>query len=195
MRVLPGSLPGLLHLKPTPITDERGFFSRTWTAELAERLGLPAAPDHEAVAFNPHAYTLRGLHYQDPPWAEPKRVRCVRGAIWDVVVDLRSGSPTFLKWEAVELTEDTLDSLYIPPGLAHGYLSLSPNSCVEYALYKAYHPTASTGIRWNDPRLSISWPHPPALIGSRDQQLPFLPEDFGGLLSSYSPSAEKSCCG
>lgn len=173
MRVEQGNIHGLLRLIPEPIQDERGFFARTWTAEMAERLGLPWAPDHEALAFNPQKYTLRGMHYQKAPWAEAKRVRCLRGAIWDVAVDLRAESPTFLKWEAFELNEDNLECLFLPAGLAHGYLSLREESLVEYGLYMPYRAEASSGFRWDDPQLAIRWPHPPVVIGKRDRELPF----------------------
>lgn len=169
MKVREGRIPGVLRILPQPVHDERGFFARTFNAELAERCG---SPDHEALAWNPAAWTLRGLHYQRSPWAEAKRVRCLRGAIWDVVVDLRPSSATFLEWEAFELNEENLEGLYLPAGCAHGYLTLRPDSLVEYAIYAPYRPEAATGVRWDDPQLGIAWPREPAVISERDRGLP-----------------------
>lgn len=174
MKVLTSRIPGLLRMIPTPVEDNRGFFARSFTAELGAQYGIPPIPDHEGMALNRLQYTLRGLHFQKAPWAEAKRVRCVRGAIWDVVVDLRQDSPTFLEWESFTLEDRNLEGLYLPPGLAHGYLTLTDDTLVEYAIYQPYRAEASAGIRWDDPRLAIRWPAVPAVIGKRDQELPFL---------------------
>lgn len=180
MTLLPTGLAGVYRAVATPATDARGSFVRTWAADLSARLGRPAA-DHEAEAHNPRRHTLRGLHYQAPPWCEGKRVRCVRGAVWDVVVDLRTRSPTFLRWEAFPLSDATPESLYLPPGVAHGYLTLRDDTVVAYAIDTPYHPEAATGVRWDDPRLGVAWPAAPALIGERDRALPNLGPDFTGL--------------
>lgn len=168
MKVIPGALPGLLRLIPSPIQDERGFFARTSTREINESHHLPPFPDHEAVAHNRLEGTLRGLHYQQAPFSEAKRVRCVRGAIWDVAVDLRPSSPTFLQWEAFLLDENNLESLFLPAGLAHGYLTLCDDTLVEYAIYHPYQADAASGLRWNDPRLGIRWPKEPRVMNARD---------------------------
>lgn len=180
MTLTPARIPGVFRATGTPSRDARGSFVRTWTAELSARLGRPTA-DHEALAHNTLRHTLRGLHYQAPPWCEGKRVCCLRGSIWDVAVDLRAGSPTFLQWEVFELSEESPESLYLPPGIAHGYLTLRDDTLVAYAIDTPYRPEAATGIRWDDTRLAIPWPHAPAVIGDRDRALPALGSAFKGL--------------
>lgn len=180
MKVIQGTIPGVLLIEPVPVADERGFFARTLSRELRTRYRLPESADHQALAWNPRRGTLRGLHWQDPPNLEHKLVQCLRGAIWDVVVDLRLASPTFLGWEAFRLDGRGLSLLSIPPGLAHGYLTLEEESLVEYAISVPYVASAARGLRWNDPRLAIDWPEAPRLISTRDQELPMLTGEFVG---------------
>lgn len=180
MNLTAGRLPGVFRASGTPSRDARGSFVRTWTAELSARLGLSGF-DHEAVAHNPVLHTLRGLHYQAPPYSEGKRICCLRGALWDVAVDLRARSPSYLQWEVFELSEESPESIYLPPGIAHGYLTLRADTLVAYAIETPHRPEAARGIRWDDPRLAIPWPHAPALIGERDLALPVLGDHFAGL--------------
>ena len=155
--------------------DDRGWFSRNWCArELAEH-GLTAVIAQSSFSSNLRAGTLRGLHYQTPPHEESKLVTCVRGRIWDVIVDLRVGSPTYRAWHAEELDGEGLAGLYIPEGFAHGFLTLSDDSLVLYQISTFHVPGSAHGIRWNDPTLGIAWPHEPRVISKADQSWPDLP--------------------
>ena len=157
--------------------DERGFFARVWDGEELTAHGLETRVVQSSIAYNRVAGTLRGLHFQLPPFAETKLVRCTRGAIWDVIVDLRPGSPTFLEWVAVELTEENRRTLYVPEQFAHGYQTLSDASEVWYQMSAPYAPQAARGLRWDDPKLAIDWP--PAdrrVISERDLAWPDVDE-------------------
>jgi len=168
-------LAGAYLIEPEPYRDERGLFARTWSvAEFRER-GLATAFDHCATSFNQLPGTLRGLHYQADEEPEIKLVRCTRGKIFDVIVDLRPASPTFRRWFAVELTQDNRRMVYAPAGFAHGFQSLEPASEVFYQIAANFRPDLQRGLRWNDPTLAIAWPPARArIISARDQALPFL---------------------
>jgi len=154
--------------------DERGFFARTWCrAEFAER-GLETEFAQHSVSFNATSGTLRGLHFQRPPHGETKLVRCLRGALYDVIVDLRAESPTFRQWAAFELTADSRSTLYIPTGFAHGFQTLEPETEVSYMISAAYAPDAGWGLRYDDPSLGIEWPLPPSCLSERDRSWPYL---------------------
>jgi dTDP-4-dehydrorhamnose 3,5-epimerase len=154
--------------------DERGFFARTYdAAEFAAR-GLTSEVSQCSVSYNVDVGTLRGLHYQVEPWAEAKLVRCTRGRIFDVAVDLRPDSPTFAEWTGVELSDESGTGVFIPEGVAHGFLTLEKGSEVAYQISAPFHPEAFRGIRWDDPHLSIDWPAEPRRISERDANLPFL---------------------
>jgi dTDP-4-dehydrorhamnose 3,5-epimerase len=154
------------------IEDERGFFARTWSAEDAETRGLIASFTHCSLSGNTTAGTLRGLHYQTGAHAETKLVRCTRGRIYDVVLDLRPDSETFARWDAVELSAANRRSIYIPRGCAHGYLTLEDDSEVAYQITPAYCAEASAGVRWNDPMFGIEWPAAPSVMSDRDRSFP-----------------------
>jgi dTDP-4-dehydrorhamnose 3,5-epimerase len=141
-----------------PHEDERGFFARVWDGEEFGARGLDARVSQSSIAYNHLAGTLRGLHFQVAPFAETKLVRCTRGAIWDVVVDLRPDSPTFLEWVAVELSAENRRTLYVPEEFAHGYQTLVDASEVSYQMSAPYAPEAARGLRWDDPKLAIDWP-------------------------------------
>ena len=159
-----------------PARDERGFFAKTFsTTELAAH-GLETAIAECSIAFNTDRHTLRGLHYQAPPHEETKFVRCTRGAVYDVAVDLRPASPTYLRWTALELSAENRRALYVPAGCAHGYLTLQPDSELHYLISEAYAPEAARGVRWDDPHFGIGWPAAPAVISDRDASYP----DFAG---------------
>ena len=143
-------------------TDERGFFARTWAVEELEARGLDARVAHMNTSFNARAGTLRGLHLQAAPHAEAKLVRATRGAIFDVAVDLRRDSPTYLRWHGVELDEDSGLAFFIPAGCAHGFATLSDGSEVLYVMSVAYAPESAGGVRWDDPAFGIEWPPAPA---------------------------------
>jgi dTDP-4-dehydrorhamnose 3,5-epimerase len=154
------------------IVDDRGYFARSWcAAEFADR-GLTASVSQMNVACNPKKGTLRGLHYQQPPHAEAKLVRCTKGAIWDVIVDIRLGSPTRGQWFGAELTADNADMLFSPEGFAHGYQTLLDDTEVSYLTSVPYAPSAASGVRYDDPSFRIDWPLPPRCVSKADQNWP-----------------------
>jgi dTDP-4-dehydrorhamnose 3,5-epimerase len=166
-------LAGAFTIDVEPHEDERGFFARVWDGEELAAHGLETRAVQSSIAYNHAAGTLRGLHYQEPPFAETKLVRCTAGAICDIVVDLRPESPTFLEWVAVELTAENRRTLYVPERFAHGYQTLADATEVWYQMSAPYAPDAARGLRWDDPRLAIEWP--PAgrrIISPRDLAWP-----------------------
>ena len=148
--------------------DERGFFARSWCREEFESRGLSSDLAQCSISFNKKKDTLRGMHYQVKPHEEAKLVRCTMGAIYDVVIDLRPGSPTMKRWFAVELSAENHRMLYIPEGLAHGFITLEDNSEVFYQISGLYHPECARGVRWNDPAFDIKWPRKAEIIAERD---------------------------
>ena len=156
--------------------DGRGYFGRSFCVEEFGRIGLKSGVAQCNVSFNRRKGTLRGIHYQVPPKAEAKLVRCTRGAIYDVIVDLRGGSPTFSRWAAVELSEDNSRMLYIPEGFAHGFQTLADDSEVFYQMFTPYSPEHARGVRWDDPAFGISWPLTDPIVSERDRSFPLLGE-------------------
>lgn len=154
------------------IEDTRGFFARSWCAREFEEHGLSSRLAQCNVSRNHTRGTLRGMHYQVMPHEEAKLVRCTMGAIYDVMVDLRPHSTTYLRSFAVELSAENHRALYIPEGFAHGFLTLTDRSEVFYQMSEFYAPDAARGIRWNDPALAIEWPEAVALISERDRTFP-----------------------
>jgi dTDP-4-dehydrorhamnose 3,5-epimerase len=169
-------LPGLRVLVPKRLRDERGFLAETWRRDRFHELGLGRAWCQENHAGSSRAGTVRGLHYQVPPAAQAKLVRVVRGALLDVAVDLRRGSPTFGRHAAVELSTANFRQLFIPAGFAHGYCTLEPDTEILYRLDHVYAPEHERGISWNDPELGIEWPVDPAsaIVSAKDRSLPRL---------------------
>lgn len=170
-------MPGLFLVELELVRDERGFFARSWCQREFTEQGLNAQLVQCNVSFNHRQGTLRGLHYQAEPHAEDKLIRCTRGSIFDVAVDLRPDSSTYLRWIGFELTQDNAQMLYIPKGFAHGFQTLTDNSEVFYQMSQAYHPASARGLRWDDPALGITWP-PSAqrIISQKDQDYPdFVP--------------------
>ncbi|MEQ9189697.1 MAG: dTDP-4-dehydrorhamnose 3,5-epimerase [Alphaproteobacteria bacterium] len=176
MNFLRTPLDGVYVVEPARIEDERGFFARSWCKREFAEHGLEAGLAQCSISFNRRAGTLRGLHFQAEPFAETKLVRCTRGAIWDVVVDLRWSSPTYGHWTAAELSADNRRMTYIPPGFAHGFQTLADDSEVFYQISEFHEPEASRGIRWDDGLLAIDWPTPPGggdrIISDKDRALP-----------------------
>ena len=156
-------------IEPERHGDERGYFARTWCAREFADHGLEAGLAQCSLSFNHRRGTLRGLHYQAPPFAEVKLVRCTRGALFDVGVDVRPDSATFRKWVGVELTPENGRALYIPRGFAHGFLTLADATEVAYQISAEYSPAHGRGIRWNDPLLGIAWPGAVEMIAARDR--------------------------
>jgi dTDP-4-dehydrorhamnose 3,5-epimerase len=168
----PAPIAGVCVLHPERHLDERGWFARTYDpAELAAH-GLDPVVAQCSLSFNHRRGTLRGLHWQAAPCGEAKLVRVTRGAVWDVVVDLRAGSPTRGAHFAVTLSAEEGNQLYLPVGCAHGFLTLEDASEVTYQISTPYSPAHARGVRWDDPTLAIPWPHPPAVISARDRALP-----------------------
>lgn len=168
----PSSLDGAWIIDIEKRTDARGFFARTWCRrELADR-GLDTAIAQESVSYNAKRGTLRGLHFQRDPHAETKIVHCIRGAVLDVIVDLRPGSPSFRKWQGVELSAANRRALYVPKGFAHGFQTLSDDAEVAYRISAFHAPEAAAGHRYDDPAFGISWPLPVTVISERDLAWP-----------------------
>jgi len=161
-------LPGAFLLDIAPSADERGFFARSWCSDEAAAHGLNPRVVQCSISSNARKGTLRGLHYQAAPFPEAKLVRCIAGAIYDVIVDLRPGSATRGRYVGVELTAANHRALYVPEGFAHGFLTLMDGSEVFYQMSEFYHPETARGVRWNDPAFAIAWPAPPAIISPRD---------------------------
>jgi dTDP-4-dehydrorhamnose 3,5-epimerase len=174
MRFVEQRLPGVFLIEPERHHDERGFFARTFDeAELAEA-GLNTRFPQGNASWNGTRHTLRGMHYQAAPYGEVKIVGCTAGAIFDVAVDLRAGSPTRFEWLGVELTAATGTQLYIPAGFAHGFLTLADRTEVSYRMGTSYVPAAARGFRYDDPLIGIAWPESPAVISERDRTYPDL---------------------
>ena len=152
--------------------DARGFFARVFAREELERRGLEADYPQHNVGFNHRRGTLRGMHYQRAPHAETKVVRCTRGSVYDVALDLRPGSPTFQQWAAVELTADNHRMLYIPVGCAHGYQTLEDATELSYLTSQLYAPQSATGFRYDDPAFAIEWPLAVTSISDADRNWP-----------------------
>ena len=174
MKLQQSPLAGAYTIEMDRLEDERGFFARSYSAEEFAARGLPAAMPQSSVSFNARRGTLRGLHYQAEPHAEDKLVRCTAGAIYDVIVDLRPGSPTARRWFGVELSAANHRSLFVPKGMAHGFLTLREDTEVLYMISVPYAAGFERGVRWNDPAIGISWPTAPSLVSARDAAYPLL---------------------
>jgi dTDP-4-dehydrorhamnose 3,5-epimerase len=174
MRYHRTAIDGVVVVEPEPHADERGLFARTWDpAEAADHVGDVRVAQC-STSFNRRASTLRGLHWQAHPHGEAKLVRCTSGAIYDVAVDLRPTSPTFLGWTARELTAANREALYIPAGCAHGFLTLADDTEVFYQISVPYVAAAARGARWDDPALGIDWPAEPQWMSEKDAGWPGL---------------------
>jgi dTDP-4-dehydrorhamnose 3,5-epimerase len=167
-------LPGVFLIELERRGDERGWFARSFCVDELARAGLHTEFPQGNASFSARRHTLRGMHYQAAPHGEVKLVGCSAGAILDVAVDLRVGSPTRFSWCAVELTPASGAQLYIPAGFAHGFLTLTDDAEVTYRMGARYLPEAARGVRWDDPRLAIAWPARPAVISDRDATYPDL---------------------
>lgn len=165
-------LNGVFVLDLEPIEDERGFFARTFCREEFMQQGLVSSFDQTSVSFNSAAGTLRGMHYQVAPFEEAKLVRCTMGRMYDVALDLRGNSPTFLSWIGVELSARNRRAMYIPGGCAHGFLTLADDCEVLYNITPAFHGQSARGVRWDDPVFGIQWPIDVKVISARDRAFP-----------------------
>ena len=163
---------GAYIIEPERLEDDRGFFARIFCQEEFAAHGLRTRFVQGSISFNHKKGTLRGMHYQVAPHAEARLVRCTMGAIYDVIIDLRSGSPTFKQWVALELTAQNRTMLYVPEGLAHGFQSLVDDTEVSYLMTESYHPDLAGGVRSDDPAFGIEWPMPAKVIADRDRTYP-----------------------
>lgn len=170
----PTKLAGVVVVDLEKRVDERGYFARAWCEKELASAGLSTRVTQINVGFSSRKGTLRGLHYQRAPHAETKLVRCTRGAVFDVAVDLRKESPTYLQWVGVELTADNGRALHIPEDCAHGYFSLVDNAEILYTASCEYHAGSATGVRFDDPLVGVEWPGPPAVISDADRNWPAL---------------------
>jgi len=180
MNIIDTDIAGLKIVETKQIADHRGSFSRWFCLQE-----LAAVLNHRTIkqinnSKSVKAGTVRGLHYQRPPHGEMKIVRCIRGRVWDVAVDLRTGSPTFLKWQGVELTDNNNRTFVVPEGFAHGYQALEPDSELLYINTEFYTPAFEGALHPEDPALSIQWPLPVTNLSKRDSESPFLSSDFKG---------------
>jgi dTDP-4-dehydrorhamnose 3,5-epimerase len=172
MRFTETKVAGAFLIEPEPIADERGFFARTWCREEFADHGLSGELAQANISFNHRQGTLRGLHYQAAPHAEAKLVRSTRGAIWDLALDLRRDSPTYLAWFGAELSDANRAMLYVPEGCAHGFLTLTDDAEVAYQMSAPYAPEAARGVRFDDPAFGIDWPGEVVVINERDRTYP-----------------------
>ena len=176
-------LPGVTLIEIETREDERGFFARTFDRAEFQRAGLDPVVEQCSVSYNRRAGTVRGLHYQVAPAVESKLVRCTRGAVLDVVVDVRRDSPTYLQSFAVELSADNRTALYVAPMLAHGFQTLADGTEVSYQMSEAYTPGTDRGLRYDDPALGLQWPLPVAVVSDKDTAWPLV-GGAGGLRAS-----------
>lgn len=172
MKFTASRIPGAWIIDITAIHDDRGFFAMTWLPDEFRQRGIVPALAQCNLAFNHKRGTLRGMHFQGEPHAQAKIIRCTRGALLDVIVDLRPESPAYCQWEAVELTEDNRRMLYMPEGIAHGYLTLADETEAYYHASSAWAPQAESGVRWDDPAFAIAWPSTPSVISPKDAAWP-----------------------
>ncbi|HKS82819.1 MAG TPA: dTDP-4-dehydrorhamnose 3,5-epimerase [Candidatus Acidoferrales bacterium] len=168
MKFLPTEIPGVYIIEPELIADERGFFARTFCAKEFAARGFAAHMAQCSISFNRRKGTLRGMHYQAAPHEEARLVRCTRGAIFDVVLDLRERSAAFGRWAGFELTAENRRTIYIPEGMAHGFQTLADETEVHYQMSAAYEEASARGVRWNDPAFAIRWPMANPILSERD---------------------------
>ncbi|NYT04899.1 MAG: dTDP-4-keto-6-deoxy-D-glucose epimerase [Methanomicrobiales archaeon] len=177
MRFVATPVPGAYLIEIEPVWDERGYFARSFCRDEFGALGLPGTIMQCNISRNAKRGTLRGMHYQAAPYAEAKYVSCIRGSIYDVIIDLRPDSPAFCDHFACELRAEDHSHLFIPEGCAHGFQALEDGSEVFYQMMACYHPGAARGVRWDDPAFAIPWPIPDPVMSPRDAGYP----DFAGV--------------
>lgn len=170
MRIEPTKLPGAYLIRPDVIRDARGFFARTYCERQFSDIGITAKFVQCNISYNEKKGTIRGLHFQAPPAMEPKLVRCTKGRIFDVIVDLRPHSPRFCKWQGFELSEANREALYIPVGFAHGFQTLDDATEVFYQMGEFFVPELARGVRWNDPAFGIAWPIEASIVISEKDE-------------------------
>lgn len=172
MKFVATPLVGVYVIEVEPLADERGFFARTWCEQEFREHGLNPALAQCSISFNKRRGTVRGMHYQAEPHEETKLVRCVRGAMYDVLVDLRRDSASFMQWYGAVLNADNRRMLYVPSGVAHGFQTLEDDTEVSYQISEFFHPESARGVRWDDPAFGITWPEAVSVISERDRSYP-----------------------
>jgi len=177
----PTSLQGSYEINPEPFQDERGWFSRFYDKNEFEKIGHRKEWVQLNHSITYKTRTIRGMHFQKAPFREIKMVKCIAGKVYDVIIDLRNGSPTFLKWFGVELSGANKKMIYIPEGFAHGFQCLTDDCEIIYHHTEFYKPQAEVGIRYNDPLIEITWPLPVGFVSSRDAGHPYLDNSFNGI--------------
>lgn len=168
------TLPGAYVIEPEKIGDERGYFARIWCKRELQQHGLKGDLAQSNIGFSHRKGTLRGLHFQKSPYAEVKIVRCTRGSIFDVIVDLRPDSRTYKGWFGVELSDENSRMIYVPEGFAQGYMTLTDNTEMNYHTSEFYNAAAASGVRYNDIAIGIRWPLPPSVISQQDRNWPLI---------------------
>ena len=176
MNVIETALAGVRILEPQVFGDARGWFMESWSKKKMEDAGITVDFVQDNHSFSAQKGTLRGLHYQLNPMAQAKLLRVSRGAIFDVAVDIRRGSPTYAKWVGVELTAENARQLFIPRGFAHGFITLTDDVEVQYKADNFYAPTCDGNIRWDDPEIGVAWPLAPVVLSEKDAKAPLLSE-------------------
>lgn len=172
MMFRPTPITGVVEILPAPSRDARGAFTRLWCSEEFSAAGIHFRPLQASRSDNARRHTLRGLHYQAAPAEEAKLVRCTAGAVHDVVLDLRAGSPTQRRWIGVTLSAEAGNALFIPRGCAHGFLTLTDGAAVDYLIDAPHAPALARGVRWDDPAFAIAWPAAPRVMSERDRSWP-----------------------
>ena len=167
-------LRGAYVIEPEKISDHRGFFARVWCKKELQRHGLNSELSQSNIGFSHVKGTLRGLHFQKPPHAESKIVRCTRGSIFDVIVDLRPESPTYKRWFGIELSDENRKMVYVAEGMAQGYMTLQDNTEINYHATEFFNAEAASGVRFDDPVLGIRWPMSATAISEQDRSWPLL---------------------
>ena len=174
MEFIKTDIDGLILIKPKVYNDSRGFFLESYSAPLFASAGIDCVFVQDNHSKSVAKGVLRGLHFQTPPFEQSKLVRVVRGAVFDVAVDLRRGSPTYKQWRSFELSERNFNMLFIPKGFAHGFCTLEENSEIQYKVDNPYSPTHDSGIIWNDPDIGVDWPVSEPVLSEKDKALPRL---------------------
>ncbi len=172
MKFHPQSIAGVFLIEPTPFKDDRGMFRRHFCEKEFAQHGIVTAVKQANVSENRYKHTLRGIHYQVAPYAEGKTLSCLKGRIYDIVVDLRKESPTYMKWISVELNEENRLAVHIAPGCANAFMTLEDNCLIHYYCSESYNQPFERGIRWNDPAFGFKWPAEPTVISDKDKNHP-----------------------
>lgn len=174
MKIIPTELPGVYIIEPKVFEDERGWFMETYSYKIFQELGISVVFVQDNHSYSRKKYTLRGIHFQNNPMAQSKLVRCTRGRILDVAIDLRKGSPTYKKWIAVELSDENKRMMFIPKGFGHAFLTLVNDVEVQYKVDEYYSKEYDRTIRWDDPEIAIDWPVKEPILSEKDKNAPFL---------------------